>query len=157
MTEKTRTGIGLRDISIRLVSEMPVLLTGGFVYCEYGMPVRYLKVDENEAKLEISVEKMRRFAKVCKDVNLFVDNVLKEVNYALPEAVFTVVKVYADGVKIRELSYLEENTPIGRGIIIDENRQPEQDIPLHARENRDKIFNTLREIILLELLFTSKI
>ncbi|HIQ49042.1 MAG TPA: hypothetical protein EYH58_05365 [Aquifex aeolicus] len=155
MTGNTRTGIGLKDISIRLISEIPILLTGGFVYCECGIPVRYLKVDEKEAKLEISLEKMRNFLKVCNDINSFIDKVIEEVKFALPEAVLTVVRIYADGVKIKELSYLEENTPIGRGIIIDENREPEDDMPPYAKENREKIFNTLKEIILLELLYSS--
>ena len=114
-----------------------------------------MKVDEKEAKLEISLEKMRNFLKVCKDINSFIDKVIEEVKFAFPEAVLTVVKIYADGVKIRELSYLEENTPIGRGIIIDENREPEDDMPPYAKENREKIFNTLKEIILLELLYSS--
>lgn len=155
MTENTRAGIGIKDISIRLISEVPILLTGGFVYCEYGIPVRYLKVDEKEAKLEISLEKMRNFLKLCRDIDSFIDKVIEEVKFTFPEAVLTVVKIYADGVKIKELSYLEEDTPIGRGIIIDENREPEDAIPPYAKENREKIFNTLKEIILLELLYSS--
>ncbi|WP_461831604.1 hypothetical protein [Aquifex sp.] len=153
MKEFTRTGIGLKDISIRLLSDSPILLTGGFVYCELGIPVRYLKVDEKEAKLEISLEKMRNLARVCKDLEAFVDKVLKEVSSALPEGIFTVVRVYADGVKVKELSYLEEHTPIGKGIVIDEEREPEEDIPPYAKENREKLFKTLKEIILLEVAY----
>jgi len=52
------------------------------------------------------------------------------------------------------LTYLEEFTPLGRGIVIDETRELDTEIPPHAKENREKIIETLREIVYLEVLYT---
>ncbi|AAC07293.1 putative protein [Aquifex aeolicus VF5] len=155
MKEETRTGIGLKDVSIRLVSESPLLPVGGFVYCEYGIPVRYLKIDENEVKLEISVEKLKNLSRVCENIEQVVDKVVEELRYALPEGVFTIAKVYANGIKLRELSYLEEYTSVGKGIIIDEDRELDQEMPAYVKENRETILGTIREVILLELMYSS--
>jgi len=46
---------------------VPVLLVGGNIYCELGIPVRYIRVDEREVKLEISLEKLRDLANWCKE------------------------------------------------------------------------------------------
>ncbi len=154
MTRNTGTRTGLKDISIRLISEFPIPLAGGRIYCEYGLPVRYLRVDEREVKLEISLEKLRSIVRYCDDPFGVIDRVLEEVSFNFPEAILTVARVYADGVKIRELSYLEETTSVGRGIILDETREPDEGMPLHARENREKVLKTLREIITLEILYS---
>mgnify|MGYP001772487966 CR=1 FL=1 len=153
MIRETRTYQGLRDISIRIVSEYPILLVGGSIYCELGIPIRYLRVDEKEVKLEISLEKLRNLAKWCKDITPLIEKVINEVELNLPEGIFSIVRIYADGLKLKELSYLEEQTPLGKGIIIDETREIDTELPPHAKENREKIIETLREIVYLEVLY----
>ncbi len=154
MIKDTGVRTGIRDISIRLISEFPVIFAAGNSICDKGLPIRYIKVEEKEAKLEISVEKLKNFLKGCSKVEEIVDYVLKEVEYNLPEGVLTIAKVYADGVKIRELSFIEEHTSLGRGIVIDETREPEENIPIHAKENREKILKTIKEILTLELIYS---
>jgi len=153
MTEGTRTRTALKELSIRVLSDKPLPLTGGRVLCQYGLPLRCRRVEEGEIKLTLSLEKLREMLRFCAEPEKLVELLLEELSYLLPEAVLTVVKVYADGVKVRELSYLEETTPVGRGILIDEERDPEKAVPPWARENREKLFHFLREVLLLELIY----
>ncbi|NPB06238.1 MAG: hypothetical protein GXO03_01405 [Aquificae bacterium] len=152
MTEGTRTRPLLKELSIRVLSDKPLALVSGGVFCAYGLPLRYKRVEEGEIKIAVSLEKLRELSRRCEPHEL-VGRVLKELEYVLPEAVFTVVKVYADGVKLRELVPYEEVTPVGKGLIIDEEREPDAAIPPWAKENRDRLFNLVRELLLLELLF----
>ncbi len=154
MIRETRTYQGLKDVSIRILSEYPILLAGGNIYCELGIPIRYLRVDDREVKLEISLEKLRNLAQWCEDITPLIEKVIEEVEFNLPEGIFSIARIYADGLKLRELSYLEEPTPLGRGIIIDETRELDTKIPPYAKENREKIVETLREIVYLEVLYT---
>ena len=154
MIKDAGIGTGIKDISIRLISEFPVIFAPGDLICNKGLPIRYIKVEEKEAKLEISVEKLKNFLKNCSNVEEIVNYVLKEVEYNFPEGVLTIAKVYVDGVKIKELAFIEENTNLGRGIVIDENREPEENIPVYAKENREKILKTIKEILTLELIYS---